>query len=373
MIPTSILNGLIGLIFFTCGNILATAYILVEIKAVISKRRYDLIPSALFIGILNLLPPFIAYLLAGYPIPNSMGNRFITIFYALIFFCVGIGWTKKFWTSIENLEEQAFGYKSFIPRPFMLSLFTKHQDYGYPITDMNLQNNINTLSKAANINNLEARMIDLDYINAFAQSKLIGNNILYLTPPCIKELSPEQLNAIIGHELMHFKGRDGTFLDHIKRFVGSLCIIVVFVAYVIAVDWIAKMLPTIGLIITILTLPLILVYVVSMLIFLIIDDRRYWYQIKEIKADRLACTIPGVSKDSMVSLLKRLKLESSDFQNLPWYKKMFYRYLMIMEHPCLERRIHLIENYRKWSILDYISHSFAMAKWFFSGKGWIGM
>ena len=75
----------------------------------------------------------------------------------------------------------------------------------------------------------------------------------------------------------------------------------------------------------------------------------------------------------MIQLVKRLKKEEQWMNDLVWYKKIYIRYYEDLEHPCIQYRLNLIENYSKWSIMDYIKHSFAMIKWFFSGKGWHGL
>ena len=107
-------------------------------------------------------------------------------------------------------------------------------------------------------------------------------------------------------------------------------------------------------------------------------DIRYWKQIAEIKADRLAVDrcengrkafidIWGNEKKFKEDKLKIKKIEKSNI-----IYKYYKRYIENESHPSMERRVYLVKNRSKWKWWEYIEHALLIRKWRFSGKGWNG-
>lgn len=261
----------------------------------------------------------------------------------------------------------------------MTQLFKKKvniRDLCYRMPDGEYRNRVIQICNNAGINNVELyfapRRIILG-INGFAQAKLFGDNTLVLTEDCI-ELDFDMVAAIVGHEAIHLKYKDGTILSSVRRIMAFSGIVILFFSYVALIDAISKILPLVGNILTVVSLPFMVLFELGLIIFLLVDNRRYWYQIQELKADRLSCSIEGVSRKGMLKLLWELrKMEKSWFTELPWYKKMYIRYFDFEAHPCSKRRIKLIEKYQDWSIRDYAYHLGVMIKWFFTFRGWTGI
>jgi Zn-dependent protease with chaperone function len=109
----------------------------------------------------------------------------------------------------------------------------------------------------------------------------------------------------------------------------------------------------------------------GVLIYLLYAKNGYWYQIREIRADRQACELLPEVRIGLIKLLNRMQNENVESDE-PWYKKLPERYSRWHTHPSLDYRIHLLQNYRKWSYREYIRHFFQTLKWAFTGKGWSG-
>jgi len=230
---------------------------------------------------------------------------------------------------------------------------------------------INNLCEDAGLRNVKIIIEDDEVINGGAYSPVFGKKELYLTKGCLN-LPSEEIAAIVGHEIIHLKNNDGSQLDWIKRFVWFLTTISTLFFMLLTLVIISKI-PYMGIILSLILIPFIFIYFIAFLFYSNIDSRRFWSQIQELRADRLACELNGVTKQGVYNLLTRLDREyETNFEHLSWYKRIYYRYFPVLDHPCLSHRIELIRNYRKWSLFDYYLHSVIMVKWFILGKGWNG-
>lgn len=208
-------------------------------------------------------------------------------------------------------------------------------------------------------------------INAWVSSEGGSHSITFTMGSL--ELDNEEFRALVAHEFIHIKRRDATHKAKFRRITLNIIMVLVFLMILLIYEILYKYFPSIS-VYLLLIIPLILFYGVSLFIFVNIDNRRFWYQIDELYADRFSCEIENVNRDSVLSLLRKLKKqEQKKFDEYYWSEKMYYRYFILTDHPCVDRRIHLIEKRQKWGLKDYISHLWIITKWFFTGKGWNGM
>ncbi len=197
-------------------------------------------------------------------------------------------------------------------------------------------------------------------------------HIIWIHDPCMK-MSWEKLSAVLGHELVHIMRKNNTNMDKLRRTLGGTVIFFIpvvsmYIAYTLE-------LYTSNILGTLLMLTSALISLVSflyMVIYFSFDSRRFWLQIDEIYCDRKACDLPDVKPEYMADALREI---SSDMENYPkqkWYDRLYISYYMILEHPCIKYRIKLMDNYRKWSMFEYIRHFNVMFLWLITGRGWIG-
>lgn len=173
----------------------------------------------------------------------------------------------------------------------------------------------------------------------------------------------EEVKAMLGHELIHFEV-DGKMSLHKRKilFFISLYVILAFLLLIIFFFRHANSL------VKLILIFLFLFFLCYFIFYSGVMPERYLYQFSELKCDRLACTLNGVSREGMISLLKRGKVSKRKKEK--WYLKMARRYFLFDDHPNISFRIKLIENYRKWSILDYILLPTHLIKQLILGKGW---
>lgn len=182
-------------------------------------------------------------------------------------------------------------------------------------------------------------------INAWTNVKLIGASSIFLSRIC-EDTDFEIVKALIGHELRYIKNRDNNIVTSLKLFLTIMSVFSFFIPlFYLLVDKISKIY-IIGPIINIIFALFLLIFVIVFIIFTLINHR-YGPQIQELRADRQACKIEGVSKEKMLELFKtfELELEKKSKEKEPkWYKEIYERYFKEKEHPCLSRRIELISN-----------------------------
>ena len=281
-------------------------------------------------------------------------------FYSIFFLLFGIRKTDGFWKYLKKFN-----------------LIARTNEQEYKLQDPVIEEKIRTICKKVNIEIKEIYINPIHKVNAEVKTVFFSRKYNILITKKSITLNDALLTAIIGHELGHIKKKD------------IICFIIP-----IPQDWIIWTCVTLGIIgIQILfnilldkifflphvlrttCLYIVLFFLFNWFVLFTIDIRRYWYQIQEIRADRYACDMLGVPPEDMISLLKILEKKQKSkksIANLSWYKKIYEKFFMISEHPCIEQRIKLLENYRKWSFKEYISHAIRMGKWLFTGRGWTG-
>lgn len=103
----------------------------------------------------------------------------------------------------------------------------------------------------------------------------------------------------------------------------------------------------------------------------VMTDIRYWEQIAELKADRLALQLHEDGMDEFLEFWKTEFLERSiEKENLLY--KYYKRYIENEAHPSLQRRIELLKNRHRWHKWEYFEHALLIRKWQLTNRGWNG-
>lgn len=111
----------------------------------------------------------------------------------------------------------------------------------------------------------------------------------------------------------------------------------------------------------------------------IMCDKRYWGQIAEFKADRIAVDYASGGRKAFVNFwLTEEKVQCEDDstqkirrENVAY--KYYKRNIEIEEHPSKKRRRKLIEERGKWEWWEYFEHVLVIRKWRWRGQGWNGV
>ena len=107
-------------------------------------------------------------------------------------------------------------------------------------------------------------------------------------------------------------------------------------------------------------------------------DIRYWNQIAELRADRLAVEKYKCDKMSCVTFWKEdsknhnQNNNNDNNENSNIIVKIYRNYVKISGHPSMERRMYLIEKRDRWHWWEYLEHALIVLKWRITNKGWNG-
>ena len=347
------MNYIINALFLLLGSLILCAYSLHTLMLCI-KRDPNKLSQAVLGTVVSYSPIIIVPCILSIVFEN--GGFFLMIVSS---FFMGIGWTKKWWGFVAEIEAD-----------IEENYFEEIEVVEFPYNE--LRREINKLCIQSGLTDIELFLSSEKSINGYAKANHLIPHSITLTKGCLKLRWPE-IAAIVGHEIIHIKHRDNTYVAFLWRIGGAFLLILFFIAYLFFINVINSVYTLLGTILTFITFPIMLFYEIFLLIFLVIDNRRYWYQIQELRADRLACELPGIEQFAIEAFLTRQALSEEEyFRNLPWYKKIYSRYFILHEHPSAKYRLRIIKKYRKWSYKDYIIHILQVTKWFFTGKGWNG-
>lgn len=181
----------------------------------------------------------------------------------------------------------------------------------------------------------------------------------------------ESMMIILGHEIGHAFYRDS--YKNIKRRVGVALLIelVVMIMIFVFIFFFHK--------------SILLLAIGGALMFFsalfgnVMCDVRYWLQIAELKADRIAIGFFAGGKDVFVRYFGResrikneeMRKEKIDKAN-PFYR--YYKHDVEVEgHPSVKRRIELVEKRNKWIWWEYFEHALMIRKWRRKRLGWNGV
>ena len=194
----------------------------------------------------------------------------------------------------------------------------------------------------------------IDISNGFI-TQIYGNNardILLLT---------------IAHELGHIHNND---FSNIKKRVRNSNLLHFIL-------WILNMLVLIAAIFSpkfspIFLIVMLFVIAIERIFGKVMSDERFWKQIAELRADRLAINVCKSNKMIIVEFWKEY-LEKQDRTETNRLDQFYRRYIKIEGHPSMEYRMKLIEKREKWSWWEYFEHAVVIMKWYVTNKGWNGV
>lgn len=199
-----------------------------------------------------------------------------------------------------------------------------------------------------------------------------GLSFVVISSFASEKLSCDELRALIAHELMHIHNKD--YYSNNSLFSMGTIFGFIFVAmlYTSLIDLFLRIFPLIALFLVII-LPVLLIAFIIIILYFLQDKHGYWFQIRELRADRKGCKLSGNIREGMLKLLERLKVEEAteDF-NTMWFQKYYFRYNRWHFHPSIDYRIKKIQEYHEWSYKDYSKLFFQTIKWVLTGKGWSG-
>jgi len=338
-------------------------------------------------------------------------NSDVAIFYHLLMIValvvVGFRWTKIWWSQMDDFEEQIqhngeeserlssqanaklrdesliASIKFYVLRFYrniFKRIFWRRSLISARFSDTirfppctHVVNIFNEIQKKLEIENVTLLVENNDIITGRALLKPIfsqSNNAVILTTRACEELPDEELRALIAHEMLHIKNRD----YNVKSTLFSMITIFFLYAAIIMYSYIiqfARLYFVYLAVILLLGIPIMMIVFFGVLFYLLYAKHGYWFQIREMKADRLACELLPEIREGMIQLLKRLQKEEWE-PDKPWFKKIPDRYNIWHTHPNLNYRIYLLQHYKKWSYKEYVTHFFQTLKWAMTGKGWSG-
>lgn len=218
------------------------------------------------------------------------------------------------------------------------------------------------------IKSLECKIIATE--ERYAESKISEQGIPqidisngFITQIYRNNAARDILLMTIAHELGHIYYNDFTNISKRVRISNFVCLILMI-------------LNMLGLIATLIT-P---VFLIIALLFMCIEtvfgkvmcDARFWKQIAELRADRLAINVCKNDKMIFVEFWNGyLKNQSKEETNI--IDQFYRRYIKVEGHPSMEYRMELIEKRETWSWWEYFEHALVIMKWCITNKGWNGI
>lgn len=218
------------------------------------------------------------------------------------------------------------------------------------------------------IKSLECKIIATE--ERYAESKISEHGIPqinisngFITQIYRNSAARDILLMTIAHELGHIYYNDFTNIS--KRVRISNCVYLILM-----------MLNMLGMIATLITpifLFIILLFVCIETVFgKVMCDVRFWQQIAELRADRLAINVCKSDKMIFVEFWKGyLKNQSKEETNI--INQFYRKYIKVEGHPSMEYRMELIEKRETWSWWEYFEHALVIMKWLITNKGWNGI
>jgi Zn-dependent protease with chaperone function len=396
--------GVIYSISFIIGNLLAYIRLASLIKKVVLEWNVRHLALLLMMMWVHVAP--VAFVFFFY---NSGFTPFYHLLMIAALVVVGFRWTKIWWGQMDDFEElikfngevseqlssQASTklrdeslvtsikfYVLRFHRNIVKSIFWRRSLMSALFSDTisfppstHVTNIFKEIQKKLEIENVTLLVENNDRVTGRALLKPIfsqSNNAVILTTRACEELPDEELSALIAHEMMHIKNRDYNLKSTL---LSMITIFFLFVAVIIHnyIIQFARLYFVYLAVLLLLGTPVMMIVFFCVFFYLLYAKHGYWFQIREMKADRLACGLIPEIREGMILLLKRLRIEEDELEpDKPWFKKIPDRYNTWHTHPNLNYRIHLLQHYKKWSYREYVTHFFQTLKWAMTGRGWSG-
>jgi Zn-dependent protease with chaperone function len=226
------------------------------------------------------------------------------------------------------------------------------------IVEMCNKLNISTIDfKMWNDNNVNAESsINKDGIPQIRVSNGFINAIY--SDPDAKDI----LLVTVGHELGHIFYKDNINIQKRMRNANLIALI----GYIIIMLLLYGTLHFSWLIILVLV-----IFCIELVFGKVMTDIRYWGQIAELKADRLAIQIYEGGKEVFVDFWKN-KYKEKSLKNYNIVYQYYKRYIENEAHPSMHRRMKILESRKQWSLWEYFEHALLIRKWRLTNKGWNG-
>lgn len=231
-----------------------------------------------------------------------------------------------------------------------------------------VKENIENMCVQLGIKSLECKIIATE--ERYAESKISEHGIPqidisngFITQIYRNKAARDILLMTIAHELGHIYYNDFTNISKRVRISNFVCLILMILNML---GLIATMITPIFLIIALLFMGIETVFGK------VICDARFWKQIAELRADRLAINVCKNDKMIFVEFWKGyLKNQKKEETNI--IDQFYRRYIKVEGHPSMEYRMKLIEKREKWSWWEYFEHALVIIKWRITNKGWNGI
>ena len=167
----------------------------------------------------------------------------------------------------------------------------------------------------------------------------------------------------IAHELGHIYYNDFANISKRVRISNGVCLILMI-------------LNMLGLM-TITISPIIIIFIsiimgIESVLGKVMCDARFWKQIAELRADRIAINVCKSNKMIFVEFWRGY-LENQNKKKTNIIDKFYRRYIRVEGHPSMEHRMDLIEKREKWSWWEYFEHALVIMKWRITNRGWNGV
>ncbi len=196
---------------------------------------------------------------------------------------------------------------------------------------------VEKIRQLINNSKIEFNIIDASDFRAYAEVDKKDNcHRIVLSRSCFENLSWEQIAAVIGHELMHIKLLNGSNWDRLRNIAGGVVLFILMILSLFLLTIFEKYFGIIGVLLEIVFAFITIAVFLYWLLYSSINSNRYWGQIYELMCDRKACELNGVTAEGMKSLLEYLYNNFKEFNKYKWYFKYYYKYFVVLEHPCLK-------------------------------------
>lgn len=223
------------------------------------------------------------------------------------------------------------------------------------------------MCKKLNISAIHFKMWNDNKINADSSISKEGLPQIRISNGFINAISSNPkakaiLLVTLGHELGHIFYRDNICIKKRMRATNLIALI----GYIIMMLLLYGSLHFSWLIILVL-----IVFIIEIFFGNIMTDSRYWGQIAELKADRLAIQLHESGKEAFIDFWKNKCLDDS-LGNYNMVYQYYKRYIENEAHPSMYRRMKILEIREKWMFWEYFEHAIVIRKWKLTNKGWNG-
>jgi hypothetical protein len=248
-----------------------------------------------------------------------------------------------------------------------------------------IEEDVKNICNILRIDNVNFKIIEENYVNAFSglnadgiwEVSVTSQFITILRKMLEKENTDEKRDEVkriflvtVGHELGHVFYKDPV---SIKKRVG-----IAFLISLVILGTAILMFVIGGKLFVCTVIGIILLFF-NWIFGDIMCDIRYWEQISEFKADRIAVEYVhnGIQAFESFWLTEdNIQKEEKSTQNIGRENliyKFYKRNIEIEGHPSKNRRRKLIEKRGTWKWWEYFEHALVIRKWRLLGLGWNGV